>query len=358
MTADLQPPLTRRYLGEMRPEITRFARLGSFFCGLLLLAAPFICQGADPAAELVSFSVFDKVDPAELAKSGPKTVHGPPMGGRYLSVQSIYTVPGEPARILEMMRQWDPTRYRELKVFLHGDLPTSPAPANFAKLKNAPNNGAVNGFVSATEKMGSELQISREEAKKFNAGGGGGTMPDSVVNFWSDVLANRAKLFISGGTAAQPPYDHAANVGPNDELKSLLKQQGKIQKQFSDFLGSTGIGRGRGSLTADNYWELMDVDDRGVVTLGASYSRNTGGGAQTADTLYYASGGIYVTLTLHQMWPANVDDKPATLVWRGDIISSASLESLHGVERLASEGQMVKDISRSIGLFRRQSGAR
>jgi len=336
----------------------RFARSCRFFCILLLGAVtPLICRAADPAAELSSFSVFNKVDPVEVAKSGPKTEHGPPMGGRYLSVQSVYTMPGEPARLLEAMRNWDPTRYRELKVFLHGDLSSSPSAANFAKLKNAPNNAAVNAFVAATQKMGPELQISKDEAKKFSGGGGGGAMPDAVANFWSEVLANRAKLFMSGGTAAQPAYDHAANIRSNDELKGLLKQQGKIQKQFGDFLGGTGIGRGAGS-AADNYWELMDVDDRGVVTLGASYSRTSSGGAQTADVLYYASGGIYVALTLHQMWPVTLDGKPATLIWRGDMISSASLESLHGVERLASEGQMIKDISRSIALFRRQTGGR
>ena len=352
MTADLQPPLARRYLDQMRPQIMRF------FCILLLsLGAPLVCRGAEPAAELASFSVFDKVDPAELAKSGPKTMHGPPMGGRYLSVQSVYTMPGEPARQVEAMKNWDPTRYRELKVFLHGDLPSSPSPANFAKLKNAPNNAAVNAFGTATQKMGPEIQVSKDEAKRLTGSGGGSGMSEAVVTFWSDVLANRAKLFISGGTAAQPPYDHAASVRPNDELKSLLKQQGKIQKQFNDFLNNTGIGRGAGA-AADNYWELMDVDDRGVVTLGASYSRTGGGGAQTADVLYYASGGIYVALTLHQMWPITLDGKPATLIWRGDMISSASLESLHGVERLASEGQMVKDISRSVGLFRRQAGSR
>ena len=360
MTADLQPPLARRYLGEMRPQPMRFAQWRPFFCGLILLivTVPLICYAADPAAELASFSVFDKVDPAELAKSGPKTVHGPPMGGRYLSVQSVYTMPGEPARQLETMKNWDPTRYRELKVYLHGDLPSSPGPANFSKLKNAPNNAAVNAFATATQKLSSDLQISKEEAKKSSGGGGGGAMPDAVVNFWSDVLANRAKLFVSGGTATQPPYDHSANVRPNDELKSLLKQQGKIQKQFGEFLGGAGIGKGAGSMPADNYWELMEVDDRGVVTLGASYSRTSGGGAQTADVLYYASGGIYVALTLHQMWPITIDGKPGTLIWRGDMISSASLESLHGVERLASEGQMVKDISRSVALFRRQAGGR
>jgi hypothetical protein len=312
-------------------------------------------------AELSSFSVFDKVDLNEL-KAGPKTVHGPPMGGRYLSVQSCYVMPGAPSRQLEVMKRWDPTKYRELKVFLHGDLPGSPSPANFAKLKNAPGNAQVNAFVSATEKLSPQLQISRDEAKKFSAGGGGaggGNMPAAVVNFWSELLANRARLFNSGGTAAQPPYDHSANIRPNDEVRSLLKQQGKIQKQFSDFLAATGIGRGAGSLPAENYWELLDIDDQGVATLGGSYTRNDGGGgAQTADVLYYASGGTYVALTLHQMWPVTVDGKPSTLIWRGDMTSSAALESLHGVERLASEGQMVKDISKSIALFRREAGGR
>ncbi len=66
------------------------------------------------------------------------------------------------------------------------------------------------------------------------------------------------------------------------------------------------------------------LNDQGVVTLGASYSRGGAGGTyQSADVLYYASGGYYVALTLHQLWPVTVDGKPSTLVWRGDMISSA-----------------------------------
>jgi hypothetical protein len=343
----------------MRPEIMNFER-SACFLGVLTLAA--MCfsapaMAADPITELSSFSVFEKIDLNDLAKSDAKTMKGPPMGGRYLSSQSCFVMPGPPSKQVELMRQWDPTK--NSKVFLHSDLPSSPSPATFAGMKKAPNNGAINAFVSATQKGSPQLQISREEAKKFNSGAGGnGAMPDAVVTFWSELLANRARLFASGGTAAQPPYDHAAPVRPNDELRTLLKQQGKIQKQFSDFLNGTGIGRGAGSLPAEGYWELLDVDDQGVVTLGASYSRNSAGGAQTADVLYYASGGYYVALTLHQMWPVTVDGKASTLIWRGDMISSAALESLHGVERLASEGAMVKDISKSIALFRRQSGNR
>ena len=127
--------------------------------------------------------------------------------------------------------------------------------------------------------------------------------------------------------AAQPPYDHAGpSVRASEEVNGLLRDQGKIRQQFSGLLGATGIGRGAGSLPAELYWELLDANDQGVVTLGASYSRGGAGGTyQSADVLYYASGGYYVALTLHQLWPVTVDGKPSTLVWRGDMISSAEL---------------------------------
>src|SRR4029077_18310348 len=134
----------------------------------------------------------------------------------------------------------------------------------------------------------------------------------------------------------------------------LLKQQDKIRQRFSGFLKQTGIGRGAGSLAPELYWELLDVYDQGVITLGASYNRADANGIQqTADALYYASGGYYVALTLYQMWPVTTDGKHSTLVWGGDMISSTSLAELHGVERLGSESAMMKDISKAITFFRK-----
>ena len=322
------------------------------FVALLLTRPAF--GGA--VSELATFSVFDQIDINELAKTDVKTMHGPPMAGRLLSVQSCYVMPGSPAQQIEALRQWNPTKHRELKVFLHSDLPAAPTPANFDKLKDAPDNSSVRALLSSTQKLGSDLQISRDEAKKFSGGStsGGGAMPAAVAAFWSDVLAARAKSFASGGISAQPPYDYGGDtIRPIDEANSLLKQQEKIRKQFSGFLAETGIGRGVGSLTPELYWELLDVDDQGVLTLGAFYNRmGTNGGYQAADVLYYASGGYYVALTLYQMWPVTVDGKASTLVWRGDLISSASLASLHGVERLGSESAMMKDISKAITSFR------
>jgi hypothetical protein len=338
-------------------------------CGLLLLLfalrVGLTTARADAISELASFSIFDKVDLAQLAKSDVKTAHGAPMSNpRFLAVQSCYVAPGSsPAQQIEALRRWDATRHSELKVFLHSDLASNPTAANFEKLKNAPNNASVRSFVAATQKLAPSLQISKEEAKKFSAGagGGGGTIPGPVATFWADILTARTKSFVSGGMSAEPPYDHAGpSVRAGDEANGLLREQGKIRNQFSGLLGATGIGRGAGSLKPELYWELLNADDQGVVTLGASYNRSGAGGTyQAADVLYYASGGYYVALTLYQLWPVTVDGKPSTLVWRGDMISAASLGTLHGVERLGSESVMMKNITKAVTLFRRDtSGGR
>jgi hypothetical protein len=324
---------------------------------LVLLLTRSTIARADAVSELASFSIFDKVDLAQMAKSDVKTAHGPPMGNpRFLSTQSCFVSTGSPAQQIEALRKWNPTKHRELKVFLHSDLPANPTAANFSKLQNAPDNSSVRSLVSATQKLSPELQISKEEAKKFSSasGGGGGAMPAAVAKFWSDVMAARTHSFSSGGTSAQPPYDHGGQtIRAGDELNGLLKQQEKIRRQFSSLVGATGIGRGGGSLNPELYWELLDVDDQGVVTLGASYNRAGAGGTyQAADVLYYASGGYYAALTLYQMWPVNLGGKASTLIWRGDMISAASLGSLHGVERLASESAMMKDILKAITFFR------
>jgi hypothetical protein len=347
----------------MNVETVARVRLAGF-AGVLSLALIAIPRSAcaDPVSELASFSIFDKVDLAQLAKSDVKTAHGPPMrNSRFLAVQSCYVAPGSPAQQMEALRRWNPAQHRELKVFLHSDLPSNPGPANFERLKNAPDNASVRSFVTATQKLSPDLQISKEEAKRFSAAaGGGGVIPPAVVSFWTDVLTARTKSFVSGGMSAQPPYDHAGpSVRASEEVNGLLREQEKIRRQFSGFLGATAIGRGAGSLPAELYWELLDANDQGVVTLGASYSRSGAAGTyQTADVLYYASGGYYVALTLHQLWPVTVDGKPSTLVWRGDMISSAELGSLHGVERLGSESVMMKNITKAVTAFRRESGGR
>lgn len=314
-----------------------------------------LTASADPLAELSSFSVFSNVDIAQLAKSDVKTAHGPPMNnGRFLSVQSVFVSAGSPAQNLDTLRKWNPVQHGEPKVFLHGDLPSSPGENAFAKIKSAPDNAAVRAFVSATSKMSNELQLSKEEAVKWK--GGDSALSSAGGDFWMSVLAGRARAFSSGGTSALPPYDHSGGaIRAGDELNGLLGEQSKIRKQFASFLEGTGIGRGAAG-KPDLYWELLNADNVAVATLGAFYSRNAGGNVQAADTFYYSSGGYYAALTLYQMWPVDVNGQPSTLIWRGDMVSSASLAELHGVEKLGSESAMMKDVAKTIARFRK--GAR
>ena len=163
-----------------------FVRAGSLLLLLLALRLGLTTARADAVSDLASFSIFDKVDLAQLAKSDVKTAHGSPMSNpRFLAVQSCYVAPGSPSQQIEALRRWNPTSHRELKVFLHSDLPLNPTAANFEPLKNAPGSSSVRSFVTATQKLSPELQISRDEAKKFSVGaaGGGGAMPAAVAAF-------------------------------------------------------------------------------------------------------------------------------------------------------------------------------
>jgi len=341
----------------MIPRAVSIFPVGALSLIVCALSVPSASR-ADGVAEMTAFSAFDKVDLAELAKSDVKTAKGVPMNeNRFLSVQSCYVTPGAPERQIAALHQWDPLKHKELKVFVHGDIKPSVGPSEFLnRLSKAPDNSSVRSLVAATTKMGSEVQISKDEAKKFSeaGGGGGGPIPANVASFWADTLNKRVHLFLSGGAAAQPSYDHTGNsIQPGREFAALLGAQEKIRKQFAGFLARTGVGHSGGT-SPDLYWELLDVDGKGVLTMGASYA-HSGEPYQAADVLYYASGGYYVGLTLYQMWPVTVDGKAATLVWRGDMISSPEIASLHGVERLASESAMMKDIAKGVALFRRDS---
>jgi hypothetical protein len=330
---------TKRAEAIRRNRVSRFVKIFSVLC-LLALWIPNAL--ADAASELASFSVFDRVDLAELARGEPKVAHGPAMSGRYISAQSCFVILAPAARVSEALRQWNPTRHSDLKVLIHSDLPSSPSAANFSRLSSAPNNSAVQSLVGATQKLSPDLQISKEEEKRF-ANLSGSTMAGPIAAAWAEVLSARARA----GRSSQPPYDHTGqNVRPSEELNALLRANDKIGGRFS------GVLNGRG----EQFWELLTADEQGVLTLGASYRRSGANGTfQAADALYYASGGYYAGLTLYQMWPVDIGGKAATLVWRGDLISSATIAGLHGIERVASESSMMRDISRSVSAFKRDT---
>jgi len=331
----------------------------AFPVALTVLAAVFAAGTvnnvrADAVSELASFSVFPKVDLAQLSKGEAKPLRSGSAGGaRNLSVQTAYVAPLAPADLLAKMRGWNAARHPELKVYLHSD------GTNFSRLQNAPDNSAVRYLATATAQRSSDLQLSGAEIKELPEGATSQAgMSGNIANAWTKILSARAQAFASGGSASQPSYDNETPpVKPSDELSALLRGQEKIRRQFSGFLEGTGIGRGGGSLKPELYWELLNADEKGVLTLGAQYSRpGANGTIQVASAIYYASSGLYAGITLHQLWPVQIEGRAATLVWRGDMISSGSVASLRGIERIGAESTMIKDISRAVSLFRRDTG--
>ncbi len=296
--------------------------------GVIVLAGAATLR-ADPVAELASFSVFNAVDLAQL-KGEAKTQRGERMSNpRFLSVQSVWVSPGSPQELAAALRGFNPARHPEMHVLLHQN------GNNFSSLGKLPAGAPVDWLRQATESRSKELQISQEEAAKSGA----------FADFWSAILSARAATGVFG----QPSYSHTgSNLKPSEQINALLAQQPKLRKQFDGLIGDKG----------ETYWELLEVERKGVLTLGASFNRTASGGAalQAADVLYYASGGYDAAITLYQMWPVTVDGKPATLVWRGDLISSSELAGLAGVERLGSESAMMKDVGRSIRFFRGDTG--
>lgn len=308
-------------------EAGRFAAMKSrLSLAVLFLSA--VVASADPVGELASFSVFNNVDLAQLARGDAKTVRGAPMTTqRFQSVQTCWVSPGSPSQIATAMKNFNPVRHPELKVLFYAN------GSNFSQLNNPPGGGPVQWLVNATQTKPPELQISKAEAGK------GG----SFAEFWSGVLSARA----SAGVFGQPPYDHTGkDIRAGNEINAMLNEQPKIKKQFSGVIGGGG----------DKYWELIEVENRGVLTLGAGFTRSAGNAVQTGDVLYYASGGFYAGITLYQLWPVEVDGKPSTLIWRGDMISSEALAGLRGIERLGSESSMIKNISRAVRAIRSDIG--
>ncbi len=97
-------------------EIRRFVLVATCPCQHIHLAvaltlAPKIDHRTpDAVSELAAFSIFDKVDLEQLAKSDVKTAHSPPMGNpRFLSTQSCFVATGSPPRQIEALRKWNPT---------------------------------------------------------------------------------------------------------------------------------------------------------------------------------------------------------------------------------------------------------
>ena len=324
---------------------------GTFLAVLSGALTPMLNASADPVGELRSLSALKDADLSKLSR-GDVSATGEPLGQleRGVSVQSAYVIRAPVRSAVSLIQQWNPTRYPQLRIYLQGDLPSSAGPQNFHGLASAPSNSSVRAFVQATERLpgdSSKLQLSSAEVKQYSGGTpGGGSVPGPVLTFWSQILAQRVRDFVSGGLGAEPPYQNG--VSPASEVARLIDNSGNVRSHFSPMISG---GRGSPSLS----WQLFDANGQAAVSLDAFYAKPVGDGYQTLDLGFYSSGGYYVVVTLQQLWPVKVDGRDATLVWRVDLVSSGALRNLRGVERLGSGAAMMRKIQDNVRTFVRSA---
>jgi hypothetical protein len=308
---------------------------------------PMLNIAADPVSDLRSLSTLKDLDLSKLSR-GNVSAAGEPLGqfARGMSVQSAYVVQSPVKSTVSLIQQWNPTRYPKLRIYLQGDLPSGVGPQSFRNLASAPPNSSVRAFVAATERLpgdSSKLQLSSAEVKQYSGGtSGGGGVPGPVVAFWSQVLAERARNFVSGGLSAEPPYQNG--VSPASEVARLIDSSGNARSHFSPIISG---GRGSPSLS----WQLLDADGQAAVSLDAFYAKPVGDGYQILDLGFYSSGGYYVVVTLQQLWPIQVDGRDATLAWRVDLVSSSAFGTLRGVQRLGSDAAVMRNIQENVRAF-------
>jgi len=329
--------------------------------GAICTLGPQAIGKADPIADLRSLSVFKDADLGKLANGDVLASKGPAMSfARGLSVESAYIVRAPVKTAVALQERWNPTRHPELKVYAQADISGRGNPGDFQGLASLRSNSSIKALVDATLRLpgdASKLQLSGAEAKMFSPGGSSeGAIPASVVAFWSKVLAERAQSFATGGLGGQAPYDTSGSpVRADQEVSQLIRETGNVRSYFSSLISSTPIGGGRGSSPTSQSWQMFDADGIAAVSLSASYGKPAGDGWQSADLLYYSSGGVYAVVTFYQMWPVKVDNGDATLVWRIDMTSAAEIGGLRGVERLGSGAAMTREIQRTVKAFLRDT---
>jgi hypothetical protein len=309
------------------------------------------CAGraqADGVADIAKYSNLPAIDVTSLAGGKIISGRGPGGGERDIAVQAAYVVRVPVAQALELHKNWDAASHKEMKVYLHHDFSTHPAPGDFSAA--LPGNGAVGKLASATARLPDigDLQLSQAEASAYRKG-------MDVKDFWSALLFKRASAFLQHGLGGLPPYDtKGGSIKAGDEVSRLLREEPKVRAAFAPVIGKSPLGGGVGAVAP--YWELINESGDGVFTLGAACSTTTGDGAQLVDLQYYASGGFYAYVTLYDMWPVTIDGKPATLVWRVDAISTEEVADLGPLDKIGSVSAMTKEVSRMIQLFQKDVG--
>jgi len=328
-----------------------------WLCGAA--AAPTPAHASDPLENLKKFSNFQKIDVKRLLEGEILSQRGPLMNfPNGISTQISFYVPMPPEEVFRRQQTWDPTRCASLKVYASGGLSSPCEPKDFKKLHLDPRDRPVKWLVEKTKTTASgklELNLTSSEARELAACVRKDSSPDAIGSCWAKLLFERAGAFQLKGLGGVLPYETEGDfLYPAVQLRSMLREQGKIIQEFAPLLQKTGMlgnDTEASSLRPLYNWSFFDANHHATVNLGAVYKLAVGDHYQLLDISYYASSTYYAAATLYEIWPIRDGKKTGALVWRGDFLAAPTLRYTKGIERIAFGVIMIQEIKKEIRCF-------
>lgn len=315
----------------MRPLISTAA---------LLFALSVLASGAEPAEGFGPWSAVEQPALHELAKGRIATSTNTGMNlDRGLSVQAIYLIHAPIEAATQALLAFDSSKHPELGTIQHHTFQDE-KDAAFDTLRLDAKVAASASLVRAARDP-KRLQMSRDEAARIPKD----RTAEGARQFLASILQQRWTRFSQpGDLGGVRSYD------ARSEIRSLLGEEPKIAGRFTTLLAPFGKKAGVGTPKL-HYWDVSEVDSMGAIGLGALYLSNTDRRRQILDLTYYSSGGYLVSLALYEFAPVTVNDRLATLVWQGCLVSSTELVGGLGIKRQIAARIMIGDVEKSIRAF-------
>jgi hypothetical protein len=322
--------------------------------GVLALGGVSPAWTQDAVGQIQKYSGLKKVDLSRLAAGEVEGSRIPAQGSDLsISVESLFAVPLEPARVVELMEDSvsATTVAASDTLDVEGHHPVS-VPArleDFSSLQISPDEGGGRALIkhSAT---GSGLNLNAAEAELLAKAEG----PEALEKTWRKILLDRALAFQSRGWVGSPPYEFKGRqFSMHQEMVRLLKSRPELLACFKDTIGAAMTAQLLPEMKVPGYyWEVSKIQGDRTFTLGAIFSRRRDGGVyQVAEPTFYVSGKYFTSLILYEIHPVTIEGKPHSLVWRGDFIITPSMNFMKGVERIAAENITLLEVRKSVKSF-------
>jgi hypothetical protein len=315
-------------------------------------------RAQDPVTALKSFSDFQKIDLNRLLGGEVASERGSLMNfPNGISGQTCFVVPLSAEETARRLQAWNPAPYGDLKVYGFRSFRGSGELADFQPLDFKSSQRSIRWLLdktAATTATKSDLNLTRDETKALAACMDRHADPQRAAECWTKLLRDRVSRFQQKGLAGILPYEMSGTtVSPAAQLRTMLLEQTEIAREFAPILKGIGFlgNETAPSLSPAYYWTLFEADHHGTLALGAVYRLAVGDHYQLADLQYYVSNDYYTAITLYEVWPIQVGDKSAALVWRGDHFAAPVLAYTKGTERIAYGVLMLQGIKKEIRCF-------